>query len=472
MMQFDGLKVLVVGLGESGEHAARLLSKLGSRVTVIDSSLSPQRADCKEELEAKGVEVRLGVSVPHDLTNFELVVTSPGVPNNSPVLSKARFQGLKIVSELELGAMLLPCSIIAVTGTDGKTTTTKLIGEILSRSSLKAVTCGNIGNPITSLYGLVDEDTILVVETSSFQLANIDTFKPHIAIALNIAQDHLDWHRDFYDYLHAKMRIVENQDKDDFLIYYHDDPNLIHIARATKGKVIGYGLQEDSLHSLMIANGWIKCSSPFEEVEIMPIEEIRLPGLHNILNVMAATGAALLSGCSPESVRKAVRNFQGLEHRIEKVISIGNLDFYNDSKATNPHATMSAVSTFPCPFVLIMGGRNKGLDFTELSKVLAERYKTGTLKGLVLFGESAREIAGKIRNVSEEFYREKTVVVDSMDEAVKMATLLIDSGVILFSPACASFDMFSNYKERGEAFRNSVFKLLSWMERKDKVAKD
>ncbi|MDD5748285.1 MAG: UDP-N-acetylmuramoyl-L-alanine--D-glutamate ligase [Actinomycetota bacterium] len=464
MKDFAAKKVLVVGLGDSGLSAALLLKEHGADVTVIDSLKCPARMDSIPLLEEREVRLELGVDVPSDILKYELVVTSPGVPANAPALKLAIESGLRMISELELGSRLIDGPIVAITGTNGKTTTTKMVGEILLKSGFEALICGNIGNPITNICGKTNAKTIVVAEVSSFQLAFIDKFKPHISAILNIAPDHYDWHGNFNDYLTAKGRIVENQEARDYVIYLREDENLRNIVSRARAKAIGFSLKKESGVSIFIEGGWIKARKPFGKVDVMPVDEIRLKGVHNRLNVIAASAIALVLGCKPEAIREAVGSFTSLEHRMEPVTSFDGIEFYNDSKGTNPHATINALSSFSKPVVLIAGGRNKGIDFSPLAGVLKENFEKGMLKGLVLFGESSTEISREVEEKSPELLKKRTVVVDSIENAVKQAMRMIEKGVVLFSPACASFDMYRDYKERGEEFKKSVMKVLSTRE--------
>jgi len=461
MIDVEGKRILVVGLGTSGEASARVLSGLGASPVVVDSSETPLCVDEAGALTSIGVEVRLGVDVPDDLSTFGLAVASPGVPDSAPVLSAARAAGLRVISELELGYRLLePTEFIAVTGTNGKTTTTQLLGDMLDRPGRRAFTCGNIGAPVTGLYGHVREGDLLVCEVSSFQLQNIEEFHARVAVVLNIAPDHFDWHRDMEEYGRAKARIVENMEESDHLVFNADDEFCRDLAANAKAVGLGFGHEKRAGAALWVEGGWIVTGPPLAAGKLLDTGELKLAGGHNVDNVMAAAAAALAIGEDASSVREAALSFLGLEHRCEPVGEVGGVTFYNDSKATNPHATMHAVKSFHGDFVAILGGRNKGLDFTELAEALCGRMSDGSLLGVVLVGESAPEIGEAISTACASDSSGKLETVGDLQEAVRRAYKTATPGAsVLFSPACASFDMFSDYKDRGKAFKRAVGRL-------------
>jgi UDP-N-acetylmuramoylalanine--D-glutamate ligase len=460
MIDLAEKEVLVVGLGMSGAAAARTAIGLGARVEVIDRSETPLRVTMVKELRDAGVRVSLGMEVPADLTGYDLLVVSPGVPDRAPVLSEARRCGLKIVSELELGYRLLDgIEMVAVTGTNGKTTTTKLIGEILSegRGSGRAVTCGNIGNPVVGLYGEVGPEDVLVIEVSSFQLQNIEKFRARVAVALNVAPDHYDWHRDFEEYRLAKMRLVENMLSHDFLVYNLEDESCRMMAKMAVGIRAGFSGKRRQESAVWIEDGWVTAGPPFDAGKVLSVLELKLAGAHNLENVMAATGAALAMGHAHDAIREAAGKFEGLEHRVEYVTDIDGVSFYNDSKATNPHAALHALRSFESPTVAIMGGRNKGLDFAEVASEVCARLKDGRMRGLVLVGESAPEILEAVESVCRgEADGHLAIAKDLADSVEKAYRLSGGCGVVIFTPACASFDMFKDYEDRGRVFKEAV----------------
>ncbi|MFH1149629.1 MAG: UDP-N-acetylmuramoyl-L-alanine--D-glutamate ligase [Actinomycetota bacterium] len=456
MIELEGKRVLVVGLATSGYEAAVGASEMGARTVVIDSSTGPARLDGAAGLQERGIEVRLGVAVPDDIGDFDLVVTSPGVPAASGVLQAAASAGVPVISELELGFRLLESNtMVAVTGTNGKTTTTNLVAAILTEAGLGAATCGNIGTPITGLRGSVADDTVLVAEVSSFQLAYIQEFRAAVSIVLNMAPDHLDWHRDLSDYQAAKMRLVENMRPDDWLVYNGDDEFCARMAASAGGRLLPFSSRGRLTEGVFIDGGTLEAAGRFA-ARIMDMDEITLPGVHNLENVMAAAGAALILGVAPPMIRDAVRGFEGLEHRTEFVDEVAGVSFYNDSKATNPHAALSALKAFEGPLVPILGGRNKGLEFAGLAAELCRGMSSGRVRGLVLVGESAPEI-GRAVSVTCPDRRAPVETAGGLQEAVRAAHRLArGEGVVVYTPACASFDMFTDYKQRGLAFKDAV----------------
>ncbi len=459
---FKNMKVLVIGLGLSGIAASRSLLKRGAQVMAIDSANSDDiRARADEIIKAGGTAL-IGVEKPESIRDFDLVVVSPGVPPNAPALVSARFEGIKVISELELGWKIIRNRVIAVTGTNGKTTTTKLISEILSTKGRSAIACGNIGTPLCDLDGKTSDKDLLVVETSSFQLENIENFKPDVAVVLNIAPDHFDWHSNFREYFGAKARIVENQGSEDYVIYNAQDKFCVDLASRAKSMRVPFGMNSTDSHGIWCEEGWVVAGKPlFRKKRVMRLKEIPLPGVHGILNTLAAIGAALAVGEEPAEVREKVLAFKGLEHRMEYIMTIGNVVFYNDSKATNPHATIHALRSFNSPMVVILGGKNKGLDFEEISKELVRVNDRGLLAGIVLLGECASEIEEAVRKEtieSRQIWMEYAKDLrDAVLKSFKKALEVPGGAVVLFSPAAASFDMFDDYKDRGLKFKEIVY---------------
>lgn len=457
MTELEGKNILVVGLGSSGEAAARVLANMGASPVVIDSSDAPSKAGAASGLESLGVEVRLGVEVPGDLDRFELVVASPGVPNRAAVLEKSRELGLRVLSELELGYMLLSGhDLVAVTGTNGKTTTTRMIAEMLDHPNRRAVPSGNIGTPLVSLVDELEPQDVLIVEVSSFQLQNIETFHARVAVVLNLAQDHFDWHDDMDEYGMAKMRIVENMTDDEYLVYNLEDPFCRQVAARARGKKLAFGLSRHPESSIWLHEGTIVSGGELPELELVRVDDLKVSGPHNVQNVMAASAASLAMGEDAGRIRRAALSFEGLEHRCEPAGEVDGVAFYNDSKATNPHATLHAVRSFDGRFVLIMGGRNKGLDFTELARVLCGQLSEGKLKGIVLLGESADEMRLALER-SCALAQGQLETAPDLEDTISIALRMASPGeAVLFSPACASFDMFEDYKARGRAFKEAV----------------
>jgi UDP-N-acetylmuramoylalanine--D-glutamate ligase len=461
MMGLEDERVLVVGLGASGEAAAVALVESGAVTVLIDSSPEPSRVAAAEQLGEKGIEVRLGVAVPDDLESFDLVVTSPGVPEKAPVLRKARSLGTRVVSELELGYRLLEgATMVAITGTNGKTTTTLLAAAMLDRPPRRALTCGNIGTPLVGLFGNTIEGDILVCEVSSFQLNDIEKFRAKVSVVLNLAPDHFDWHADMDEYARAKMRLIENMTPGDLLVYNADDPFCVEMSREAGEDAVGFSRRGLKDAGILVEDGRIVTGGRLGDGPLLDVDDIGLVGAHNLDNVMAAAASALLLGEDRLHVAEAAAGFRGLEHRCEPAGEVVGVRFYNDSKATNPHACLQAVASFDRPFVVIMGGRNKGLEFDGLAVALRDRLDEGTLMGIVLMGESADEIEEALRKVGIDEGGGSLRRAADLEDAVSIAhSMARDGGAVLFSPACASFDQFTDYKDRGKAFKAAVERL-------------
>lgn len=461
MNELEGEDVLVVGLGISGEAAATALAGAGARAVVVDRSPEPVRPAVLESLAASGIEVRLGVDVPEDLDSFRAVVVSPGVPHRAQVLERSRELGLRVISELELGFRLLEGhTMVAITGTNGKTTTTGITASMLDRPGRRAIPCGNIGRPLVSLAGRAGSADVPVIEVSSFQLQNIERFHASVAVMLNLAPDHFDWHRDLDEYAKAKARIVENMLPDELFVYNCEDAFCREVAAAARGVTIGFGLDRSEGASVWLRDGMIVTGGRLDVLELVDVERLSIPGPHNVQNVMAAAAAALALGEDPKRVREAAISFGGLEHRCEPAGEVDGVAFYNDSKATNPHATLHAARSFPGRFALIMGGRNKGLEFSGLATELCGLIEEGRLTGVILTGESAGDIAAEFERACPEVAVARIHRAGGLAEAVAAAMRTVQRGdSILFSPACASFDMFDDYRDRGRAFKSVVCEL-------------
>lgn len=439
-------KILVIGLGRSGTAAARKLKQLRKEVKAIDVNITPEMVSVAKEMEKEGIEVKLGKHQPSDLENQELVIVSPGVSPGAPILAEARGRKIPIWSEIELAYRLTARPIIGVTGTNGKTTTTVLIGEIFEQASRPNVIAGNIGLPLVEGVDKASSNAILVTELSSFQLENIVEFRPHVGVLLNVAEDHLDWHPNFKEYQQAKKRLFLNQEKSDFAVINYDDPIVRNLAKATAAQTILCS-KKPLQKGVFLKGGQIIVRLGSKEERVCSNDELKIKGEHNLDNAMAAAAACLVTGVKIEAIRKALISFKGLEHRLEHVATINGVDYFNDSKATNPDATVKALMAFKRPLVLLLGGRNKGNSFTPVEKATSRKARS-----IVVFGEAGDEIKLVFNGKSVE-----VIQVFSVEEAVKAAAQKAQAGdVVLFSPACASFDAFSSYKERGKVFKAAV----------------
>jgi len=446
-LELDKKRVLVVGLGKSGLAAARFLKERGARVTVSDARPATLIAELPTLLD-EGFMVEAGS---HGLLTFrrqDLIVVSPGVPADVPELVQVRALGMHIIGELELGVEYLQGEIIAITGSNGKTTTTTLVGEILKAAGMPTLIGGNIGLPVTAMVAESTPETWSVLEVSSFQLETVETFKPKIAMVLNITPDHLDRHGTFENYWAAKARITEFQTADDFLVLNAEDVKTQLVAAKTKAQIFWFSgkrrikqgafVHGDSIFFLSKESGMPE--------PIMPVAEIPLAGAHNVENVLAAVCAAKLAGVDTATIRSAVGAFKAVEHRLEFVRDLDGVRYFNDSKATNVDATVKAVESFAGGIHLILGGKDKDSDYTVLALLLRERVKT-----VITIGSAAekieRELAGVVKIESAE----------TMDRAVAYAHSVAAAGdTVLLAPACASFDQFENYGHRGRVFKELV----------------
>ena len=451
-MEMKNKRVLVVGLGKSGLAAAHFLKAQGARVTVSDARPATLIAEMPSLLD-EGFMVEAGS---HGLLTFrrqDLIVVSPGVPSNVPVLTQVRAMGAHIIGELELGSQYLQGEMVAVTGSNGKTTTTTLIGEILKAAGRPTLVGGNIGFPVTAMVEHSTPQTVSVIEVSSFQLETVETFKPRIALVLNITPDHLDRHGTFEAYAALKARITEFQTAEDFLVLNGEDKDTQMVAAKTGPKGRGAQIYWFSARRPMKQGTFVHGESilfvPREGAKaepVMPVAEIPLVGAHNVENVLAAVCAARLAGVASETIRVAVRGFKAVEHRLEFVREVGGVAYYNDSKATNVDATIKAVEAFVGGIYLILGGKDKGSDYRVLEPLLRERVKT-----VITIGSAAEKIERQLDGVV------KIERAETLERAVAFAHAAAVAGdTVLLAPACASFDQFENYEQRGRVFKELV----------------
>ena len=448
-MELNGKRVLVLGLGRSGLASALFLKSHGARVTVSDTKSEDQLRDQIPALLDAGIAVETGGHTQRTLQNQDLLVVSPGVPVDAPPIVQARNLGHHVVGEIELAAQFLKGPIVAITGSNGKTTTTTLIGEILKAGGLKTLVGGNIGTAAISLAEKSTPETIIVLEVSSFQLETISAFRPKIAVVLNVTPDHLDRHRTFAAYVDAKARIFENQTAEDFAVLNADDPTCLELAGRTHAQVFWFSRKREIEAGAFVRAGRIAFQQSGSEHEIMPVSEIPLKGAHNLENVLAAACAGSLMDCPAERIRAAVRNFKAVEHRLEFVANIRGVEYYNDSKATNVDATIKALESFPANIHLILGGKDKGSDYTVLNQLLRKRVKS-----VYTIGAAAETIQSQIKGAAN------IVSSATIEAAVKQATAAAQPGdIILLAPACASFDQFQNYEHRGRVFKELVHQL-------------
>ena len=441
--QFNEKKVLVLGLAKSGLAAARLLKKLGAFVTVNDGKPLEENETARLLL-AEGINVICG-SHPVELLDegFEWVVKNPGIPYSNPIISKAVLDGLPVITEVELAGLISEAPFIGITGTNGKTTTTTLIDEIMKKDGKSTVLAGNIGKVASEVVQQAKPEDSVVIELSSFQLMGIQEFRPHIAIITNIYDAHLDYHGSREEYVGAKMKITQNQTDEDFLIINADQEALLSLAGASTANVIPFSVRQKVENGSYIENGMVY----FQEEAIMPVTDIALPGSHNLENILASIAAVKLSGVSNEAIVHVLKTFSGVKHRTQFVREWNGRKFYNDSKATNTLATKSALTAFEAPIVLLAGGLDRGNDFEDLLPYLHN------VKAVVTFGETAE----KWKDTAEQAGIICLEKAEYMTDAVQKAAALSKPGdVVLLSPACASWDQYKTFEERGDIFINCV----------------
>ena len=458
-MDLTRKKVLVVGLGKSGVAAALFLRARGALVTVSEARSEESLAKELPALLDAGIMVEAGG---HGLLTFrrqDLIVVSPGVPTSNPELAQSRSFGIPVIGELELASRYLKGSIIAITGSNGKTTTTTLVGEICKAAGLPTLVGGNIGVPVIQLVDQSKPETVNVLEVSSFQLETTEQFHPRIAVILNITPDHLDRHGSLEKYIAAKEKIAANQTANDALVLNADDD----LAQKTASRIAATGKTTPNIYwfsrTRAIRQGtfvhnniilWRETEQKAAE-PVMPVTEIPLKGAHNIENVLATVCAARLSNIPAETIRKAVAAFQAVEHRLEFVATINHVDYYNDSKATNVDATIKALESFPGGVHLILGGKDKDSDYSRLDQLLRQR-----VSAVYTIGSAAEKIEAQLAGAA------KIIRAVTLDAAVNQASARATAGeVVLLAPACASFDQFDNYEHRGRAFKECVATLAA-----------
>ena len=449
LMDLNNKRVLVVGLGKSGVASALFLKSRGARVTVSDSKPEAELRDEILLLLEQGITVETGGHGDRTFRGQDLIVVSPGVPVDAPQLAQARALGEPVIGEIELAAQFLAGPIVAITGANGKTTTTSLAGEIIAAGKFSTLVGGNIGTPAISFVDQAGPATWIVLEISSFQLETIVEFRPRIAVILNITPDHLDRHKTFANYVNAKARVFENQGADDFTVLNADDPSAAGLSDRTRAQLFWFSRKKEIEKGAFVRGTHIYFRDGHSEREIMPLADVPLRGAHNLENVLAGISIGALVGCQPEQIRLAVRNFKAVEHRLEFVAKFAGVDYYNDSKATNVDATIKALESFPANVHLILGGKDKGSDYTVLADLLRQRVKR-----MYTIGAAAAKIESQIQGAAEIEHAE------TLENAVRRASeSALPGDVVLLAPACASFDQFQSYEHRGRVFKEVVHSL-------------
>jgi UDP-N-acetylmuramoylalanine--D-glutamate ligase len=459
ILEVAGKKVLVVGAARSGVASARFLAERGAIVALNDRKPLEEWSDEAHALKALGVGLLAGDAPSWLLDQTELLVISPGVPVKSIPVRYAERAGALVIGEIELASRFLRGRIVAITGTNGKTTTTALVGELLKDARLSVQVGGNIGTPLVSLVETSREDGWTVAEVSSFQLETIVDFHPSVALVLNVTPNHMDRYELFKDYAAAKHRIFRNQEAGDVAILNADDETVATWGEGLRAHVVQFSVRRELDEGLFLRDGreLVSRTKDAERV-LLNREEMLLRGLHNVENVLAALAAGLACGAAPDSMRETVRRFRPVEHRLEHVAEIEGVKFYNDSKATSVDATLKALEAFAeerGKIVLILGGRGKQAPYAPLAKLIRERARK-----LILIGEDALTIE---RELKEEAATERA---GDMADAVRRAFKAAEAGdIVLLAPACASFDMFKSFEHRGEVFKEEVKKIAMSDER-------
>jgi UDP-N-acetylmuramoylalanine--D-glutamate ligase len=443
----SGLPVLVVGAARSGVAAAHLLARRGAVVTLTDRKAEiPEAAD----LRAAGVRLELGA---HTLSSFErakLIVMSPGVPLEMPEVLRARALGIPVIGELELASRWLRGPIVAITGTKGKSTTTTLVGRMLAAAGKRVMVGGNIGVPVSAQVEASTDDTVHVIEASSFQLEATDTFRPWIAALLNFSPDHLDRHPDEAAYAAAKTRIFANQQAQDWAVVNADSPEAMQMSLQTRAHVVRYAVDNPDAVEIHAGRGFVWQRTSEGDVPLLPLAAVQLAGRHMLSNVVAATAISHLAGATDASLAQALDGFTGLEHVMEPAGQRGGVRFVNDSKATNVDAAARSIESFD-KVVAIVGGKYKGGDFADLAAPLRAHGRA-----VVAMGEARSMVTSALTGVVP------VVEAEGLADAVRRAwDLAVPDGVVLLAPACSSFDMFRDYADRGARFKEEVKRLIA-----------
>lgn len=447
-MDFKDKRVLVVGLARSGLAAVRVLRALGANVIANDIKSREELKEVIEELDPIGVQWALGVTPMDYLDKVDLVVISPGIPIDDPFVRNARDMGIEVIGEVELAYRLCRAPIVAITGTNGKTTTTALAGEILTATGKRTYVVGNIGIPFVGIATEASESQIVVAEISSFQLESIHAFHPKVSAILNITEDHLNRHRTMENYIGLKAGVFKNATESDWLILNADDPLSLKFAEMTRAQTLFFSRTKSLGRGAWLEDNVIVLDIGDGREKVCKVDDIFIPGPHNLENAMAAVLLSRVMGVDTRTMAKVLNVFPGVEHRIELVKTLGGVTFYNDSKGTNIDSTLKAIESMMSPTVLIAGGYDKGSSFDGLIEAFGD-----TISHLVVLGQTSDKIMQSAKDKGfQNVYR-----VNTLEEGVKKAySLALPGENILLSPACASWDMFKDFEERGRIFKESV----------------
>lgn len=452
-MQYADKKVLVVGMARSGVAAVQLLCKAGAHVIVNDNKTREELGDALAPLEALPIELKLGMPAAEALAGAQVVVISPGIPDTAPFVKQAREAGIPVLGELELAYQLAPGEMVAVTGTNGKTTTVSLLGEIFRNAGRVTHVVGNIGYPYSQAAIDARDEDVFVCEVSSFQMETADTFHPRVAALLNITEDHLNRHGTMEVYTAMKMRMFRKQTAEDVAVFNADDPALEPLISQVNSQVMLFSRKREVDSGAFVRDGQVMLRWKGQEKPVCGVEEIRIPGPHNLENALAAACVAFAMDVPAPVIRHSLRTFKGVEHRIEFVRELEGVRYINDSKGTNVDSTIKAVQTMQRPTAIILGGYDKHCDFTPLAR---EMLASPMIRKAVLIGATADQIESTLRREGFAAIHRADTLKDAIDRCRALAA---DGWNVLLSPACASFDMFSDYEARGRIFKELVNEL-------------
>ena len=452
-VSFAGKRMLVAGAGVSGVAVAQILQRKGALVTLQDAKTLDELGDRVKNLQQQGIKLALGQQNEILVSDFDYIVVSPGISIYSPLVLAAEKQGVEVISEVEVAYRLCPAPILAITGTNGKTTTTTLVGEMVKTTGKRVVVGGNIGKALSLEVEDVTEQDLVVAEISSFQLEGARTFRPVVAAVLNVTPDHLDRHKTMQNYMAMKSRIFTNQLSQDYVVANYDDPLVRDMMEKAVSQVVYFSRKTELEQGVFLKDDIITIAWQGKTHPVCSIHTLRIIGSHNVENALAACGMAFFAGVQVSDMAAVLGRFEGVEHRIERVATVRQVTYYNDSKATNPESSIKALEAFRGHVILLAGGRDKHTDLTEFMKLVKEKVDC-----LILIGEAGERFAQAAREHQVEHIER----ADSMAAAVQLAhDMAQPHQVVLLSPACASYDMFRNYEERGRVFKELVHRLSS-----------
>ena len=447
-VKIQSARVSVLGAARSGIAVARLLKAQGASVFVSDRKPREEAGEQIQALEKLGVPFEFGAHSDR-VFDADFIVISPGVPSNTNLVQHALKVGLNVCSEIEVASWFCRAPIVAITGSNGKTTTTSLTGRIFEKAGRKTVVAGNIGLPISDYVLDAGEDSVVVAEVSSFQLDNVSTFKPKTAVLLNITPDHLDRYENYQAYMDAKFKLFMNQTPDDFSIYNHDDGPVSKHCEGLPSKRLPFSVRDKLTNGAFVEDGKVYLAEDGKRIPLIDSKEIRIRGVHNLYNSIASALAARSMGVTIDVIADTLREFPGVEHRLEPVRELDGVKYVNDSKATNVDAVWYALGSFESPIILIAGGKDKGNDYSPLFELVKNK-----VRAMILIGQGAAKMQKEFSD------KTKCIMAESMEDAVTKARLeAVKGDVVLLSPACASFDMFQDYEHRGREFKRLVNEL-------------